>query len=39
MRSRYKNRRRGDRKVFSRTADKTHYKNLVSTVMRGGIRL
>lgn len=38
---RHKMRHRKSRKLFSRTASRTHRKNLIagSTVMRGGVRL
>ena len=28
-----------DKRVFTGTADKTHYKNLMATPMRGGFRI
>ena len=31
--------KRGDKKYFSATADKTHYKNTLGVPLRGGIRL
>lgn len=37
--SRHKVRARKDKKVFSKTADRTHYINSSCSVMRGGIRL
>lgn len=31
--------RKTDKRVYSATADKTHYKNLRATPMRGGFRI
>lgn len=39
MRSRKKLTRRSSRKLFTRTASRTHKKNLNTRPMRGGIRL
>lgn len=39
MKKRQKMSRRGSKKLFSRTAKKTHARNVLGRPMRGGIRL
>ena len=39
MRKRRKMSPKGSRKLFTRTAKKTHHKNVTGRPMRGGIRL
>ena len=42
MRNKYRSKvhnKKGDRKYFTNTADKTHYKNIQPFPLRGGIRL
>ena len=39
MKKRHALTRKGSRKLFTKTASKTHYKNVQGNPMRGGIRL
>lgn len=39
MKFRKKMSKKHSRKLFSKTADRTHKKNMFTSVMRGGIRL
>lgn len=39
MKKRYKMKPKASRKLFKKTADRTHYFNVQNTVMRGGVRL